>query len=327
MRDETRDLIRGLNIFEMLTVNLSSNSLFDHAELGDNFVTYADTLFPTFAFLSGMSPMPLKRGVELVGLGLAFNAMGAVRSQQLKPRYVGVLQRMGLSALFVNAFGQTPGFPLTATALWTALTVAGADDPKDPLATPQGSFQSKVDCAVLGQNSLYRPEYDPEGLLGSIGTALSMYAGSYFIRNFSDNSALEQAGIGAVAALSGILLSKVLPQVYPLSKIWWTPSFALFSSGYAIVKYALVRLTHPYLPQSVKYGLTNLGKKTLEIYLTDAVLHAVLGGTGIWEKAKNFLAQYVGTTAADLGLVTASNFLMIYISTLYVENGIRLRLL
>lgn len=326
MRDETRDLVRGLNIYEMLTVNLSQNPLLGHAGLGANYATYADTLFPTFAFLSGMSQMPIKRGVEIVGLGLAINGFGSVMTKKWKLRFLGVLQRMGISSIVINSFGKTPGFPITAAALWTALTVAGADDPKDPFATPEGTCQSKIDTAIFGSHSLHKSNYDPEGLLGAIGTALSMYAGSYFISNLSQYTGLEQVMIGALTASSGVLLSKALPKVFPLSKIWWTPSFVLFTSGYAITKYGIVRLVGPYLPYFVKQALTNLGKKTLEIYLTDAVFHITLSTTGLWQKAKSFLANYVGITAADLGLVTVSNFIMIYLANLYVEKGIRLRL-
>src|SRR5690349_14629008 len=99
-RDPARDVVRGLTALEMTFVNVSGLRWTDHSPyIGQ--ITYADTIFPCFAFLSGMSPTPIRRSLGLVGIGLSLNTVSAFANGKAV-RIPGVLQRLGLASLVAN---------------------------------------------------------------------------------------------------------------------------------------------------------------------------------------------------------------------------------
>ncbi|ANB14762.1 hypothetical protein AWJ20_2369 [Sugiyamaella lignohabitans] len=329
MRDLTRDIVRGLTVLEMETVNLT-NTCLNHASIEDKSITYADTVFPTFTFLSGMSYTPWRRSACLVGLGLAYNSISVIyRGNSFQPRFLGVLQRTGLSSLLFNA-GVSPnsdiryfGYPVVATGLWTIVSTLLADDSSHPFADPSTSAQTKIDTFVFSSHSLYKKEYDPEGLLGCVMTSVTMWLGSWYIS--SKLSPIESLLTGGSLASLGILLSKAFPQYVPISKPYWSPTFTLVAGGYSIVKYSLIELAIPYLPDFISYGLECLGRRSIEVYFSSAILHSILHKFGVDSFVKSKLAKYIGERGSDLAYVSLSNAFMILAAVQFVEHGIRLR--
>uniref|UniRef100_A0A060TCY5 ARAD1D39380p n=1 Tax=Blastobotrys adeninivorans TaxID=409370 RepID=A0A060TCY5_BLAAD len=327
MRDLTRDVVRGLTVLEMETVNVSDRPIFNHAAVNDKSMTYADTVFPTFAFLAGMSPTPLSRGAGLVGLGLAYNSLQFIRirrGDRIKPRFVGVLQRTGLSAMLFNSFPSLcPRYPVLVTALWSVITIGLAKNKRHPFDAPENTAQTKIDSALFSDKSLYRPEYDPEGVLGSMMTAVSMWFGAYYAR--------EKMTLGDSAITGGTLigvgsaLAYFVPSFFPVSKPFWTPSFTLIAAGYSMIKYGAVAAAVPHLPEPVTYALSCMGRRSIEVFFSSALLHNVLGRWDLWNRLKAKLAEYVGMTAADLLMVGANNALMAFLATVYVKYGLRIR--
>lgn len=326
MRDLTRDVVRGLTVFEMEMVNHSNWRGVAHADVRDKSITYADTVFPTFAFLSGMSPTPWRRNVALVGLGIAYNSAGNIsKGRDFQPRLVGVLQRTGLASLVFNAFPtMCPRYVALVTGLWTAVSIGLATNKQDPFDEPQNTAQTAIDKSVLGEKGLYRPDYDPEGLLGSLMTSVSMWFGAWYAQEQLDIASSIKAGSITMAA--GTALSYLLPKYFPLSKPLWTPSFTLVTAGYSMVKYAAVSALLPYLPKSINYFLTCMGRRSIEVFFSSAVLHNVLNRWNLWSRAKEYLAQYIGYRAAEFALVACNNALMVYLATIYVKYGVRIRL-
>jgi predicted acyltransferase len=325
-RDITLDVVRGLTVFEMETVNNSDWSVFDHASVESKTITYADTIFPTFSFLSGMHPMPVQRGLALVGLGLAHGSLSVIqKGKDFTPRYVGVLQRHGLANMIFNATPKycTYDFPILATSLWTILTVGLAKNPCDPLAKPEDSAQTKIDKTFFPEKSLYIPSYDPEGLLGSLTTAVTIWLGSWYAT--SKFSVEKSAVIGVGSITAGYVLSALLPKYFPISKPYWSPSFALIAGGWSILKCVAVSQAVPFLPECVVYGLTCLGKRSIEVFFSSALLQSVLGRWSLWQKAKACLTKKFGPRLADFTLVGANNALMVFLAIQYVKYGLKIK--
>jgi predicted acyltransferase len=103
-----------------------------------------------------------------------------------------------------------------------------------------GSLPSYVDRALFGRH-LYRPEYDPEGLLSTlpavstvlIGVLAGLWLGTP--RPKEDQlRGLLQAGMGlfVAGAFANLLV--------PINKALWSPSFVLVSGGAAVALLALL---------------------------------------------------------------------------------------
>lgn len=331
-----RDAVRGLTVLEMESVNLSKTMLF-HAPIGCNHITYADTIFPGFVFLAGMSPCSWRRSVGLMGLGLAYNSVGiigyGVNYKDYQPRYLGVLQRTGLSLLILNGLVDNViperYYPAVITSTWLLLTTFLAKDKANPLAIAEYSAQTSIDTAVFSPYSLYRKEYDPEGLLGALTTSLNVWAGRYIAQQANDylnpsNDFKQSSMLGLGCMAVGTILSRVFPRHVPLSKPYWTPTFALVSGGFTLIKYSAVAKLLPYLPGFISHGLECLGRRSIEIYFTSALLHNLLRGTGISSWIRRRLTELVGARVADIVCVCSSNVLMTILATQYVKYGIRL---
>lgn len=82
-RDLTRDVVRGLSTLEMEFVEASDNSWFKHHSSSMSGISYADTIFPAFAFIGGESPRTWYRSIGLIGLGLGFNTLRAIDLEQV----------------------------------------------------------------------------------------------------------------------------------------------------------------------------------------------------------------------------------------------------
>lgn len=340
MRDPVRDAVRGLSVLEMETVNLSKTMLF-HTPIGVNSMTYADTIFPGFVFLAGMSPCSWRRSVGLMGLGLAYNSVGIIghgsNYKDYQPRYLGVLQRTGLSLLILNGLVDSvvpeKYYPAVISSVWLMITTFLAKDKSQPLANAQDSAQTCIDTAVFSPYSLYRKEYDPEGLLGALTTSLNAWAGRYVSRQGLEwSTSLNTNGvdlqkssiIGAACMVVGTILSKVFPRHVPLSKPYWTPTFALVSGGFSLIKYSAMAKLYPYLPYTISHALECLGRRSIEIYFTSALVHNILRGTGISQWVQNKLTSLLGPRIADIVWLSSSNLLMTFLATQYVKYGIRL---
>ncbi|ORY87838.1 hypothetical protein BCR37DRAFT_390353 [Protomyces lactucae-debilis] len=282
-RDPVRDIVRGLTTLEMTLINLSQTKALAHSGYIDQ-ITYADTIFPTFAFLAGMSPSPVRRSVGLVGLGLALNAISA-QAQGTPIRMLGVLQRLGLSLLLINGPARSllcrfNGIPLLLA--WYAISLGFADNAFNPFAhpdyrdpDPSKTAQSKLDMGLFGKRRMYTPKFDPEGLLGTLTTAFSMLAGSTFADSRFFNRRWKVV-LSIVMLFSGNALHLLMPCYAPISKALWTPSFALVTTGVAILKYLAVAAAVPHLPDPLRRVLEATGKRPLEIYILSTLLNLVL---------------------------------------------------
>lgn len=329
-RDVARDIVRGLNSLEMSFVNNSAIRWTNHSGYIDQ-PTYADTIFPCFVFLAGMSRTPLKRSVGLVGLGLALNMIGA-HSKGEMTRIPGVLQRLGLASLIFN--DSTAGYLLQAYSipiltLWYVISILfGSENtfahPAYAGADPSTTAQTKIDTIFFGSR-IYTPSYDPEGLLGALTTTVSMLIGREFeLGRFSTVQKL----LGSLAMIViGEALHLYLPKYAPISKSLWTPSFVLVTSGLSILKYLIVQSCAPMMPEPLLRTLRCCGQRSLEVYLLSTILEIGLlhgGAASIWERSLSFMSQYMTRTIADFILSTSFTAVMAGAAVFMVTCRIKL---
>lgn len=250
------DALRGCTVAAMLLVNDPGDWAhvywpLDHSVW--NGCTPTDLVFPFFLFVVGVSVavsiLPrLEQGVppdalvrsamwralRIVLLGVAINVLAALIMPHAHLRFPGVLQRIGLCfagvALFaLHTRARTQWVTIAGLLLgyWGLLLLGGSLE-------PWTNIVSRFDSALFGRFVyLIDPAtgrgHDPEGLLGTLPslatTLLGLRAGCW-LRRGRLRSLLV---FGVTAALLGALWSLWLP----LNKNLWTPSFVLWTAGWA----------------------------------------------------------------------------------------------
>lgn len=162
-------------------------------------------------------------------------------------RIPGVLQRIALcycAAALLTAFGTWRTRAAVAASLLIGYTLLMRLVPVPGFGhgvlTADGSLASYLDRVLLGHHT-YKPNYDPEGLLGTlpaIGTALiGTLAGDWLRR--ARPVPEKAAGIfaaGVVLAMLGYLTNGLL---LPINKALWTPSYVLYAGGLALLGFGL----------------------------------------------------------------------------------------
>lgn len=250
------DALRGCTVAAMLLVNDPGDWShvywpLEHASWHG--CTPTDLVFPFFLFVVGVSvalailprleqgaprgelvQAALTRAVRIVGLGVLINLMAWWWLPGVHLRFPGVLQRIGVCFAGVALFAlytrpRTQWAAIVALLLGYAglLRLGGSLEPWVNLA-------SRVDSALFGRYVyLIDPAtgrgHDPEGLLSTLPalatTLLGLRAGCWL--RAEGNGRLLLAG--AACLLLGALWSPWLP----FNKNLWTPSFVLWTAGWA----------------------------------------------------------------------------------------------
>lgn len=314
MRDPARDILRGLTFYEMEYTNHSD--YLQHQAPGIDGITYADTIFPTFLFVSGMGSRSTYRNIQTVGLGLSYNLLKQfdrswVKSPQtITVRPFGVLQRIGLAGLVLKlapnpARLESCAYPICAIALWMCLSYGMATDIRHPFKKAALSAQTKIDKFVLSSFgphfTLYTPDLDPEGLLGTLMASVSMWFGAWVSENVVSYNDAFMTGLSLFSF--GHMFSYAFPRTCPMNKPYWTLSFMLSTTGVSLLRYTFVKAAVPYLPSMLTKLLSATGKHTLLLFFASAVLDKV----GVTAQVKRLVNKFVGGIAGDLISTTVIN--------------------
>ena len=250
------DALRGLTVAGMLLVNDPGS--WDHVywpldHAAWNGCTPTDLVFPLFLFVMGVSvalavlprreqgaaPGALRnaalwRALRIVALGVAINALAAWWLPGRDMRWPGVLQRIGVCFAVVAALAiYTPRrawwIAIAALlALYAALLLSGGTLAKwDNLA-------DRVDGAVFGRyvwdrDALTGRVHDPEGLLSTLPAIASSLLGlcaGVWLR-------ARRLKLLLSAGMAAVLLGALWSWWIPLNKNLWTPSFVLWTGGWA----------------------------------------------------------------------------------------------
>ena len=294
----------------MLIVNSSGEGAFSflqHSEFlaHNNQITFADTIFPTFllctGFSSSLAPRShlrlVRRTLGLVFFGCLYNAVRSLLAgQPFRP--LGILQRIGVSSYIVSAwpFNRT-ALPILAFVAWYIATYAGSSgcSNESVYMPPECTAQSRLDIWMFGANRLYKPEYDPEGVLGTITTSLvTVSAGqllNYAIVKYRAPLMSYWRGpkmiwhfygrfIGLLLVLIPIPWLLVRFANTPVSKPLWTPPYVfetvIISAAFwlmtAIVDHYPQLVTGTGILNSLLATLEVMGQRSLEIYLGGEIL-------------------------------------------------------
>jgi predicted acyltransferase len=256
------DAFRGFAIASMVLVNNPGSWSHMYAPLAHakwNGWTFTDMVFPFFLFAAGLSMAVSldrrlragedkqkllasiwKRGLVIFLVGLALNLFPSFDFSTV--RIPGVLQRIALCILVAAPLAiwvRTRWVLVWTVALCTIYSV--------PMLTtgalePGQDFGARIDRAVLGTSHLWSQSrtWDPEGLwstLPAVGSVLfGVVAGRWLLTAPSTlGTSARLLAAGVLALVVGLALDYTL---MPINKNLWTPSYAVFMTGWSLVAYA-----------------------------------------------------------------------------------------
>lgn len=319
------DALRGCAVALMLLVNDPGDWSHTYAPLKHapwNGCTLADLVFPFFLFVVGVSialalaprvargddrgvllRAALMRGARIVLLGVAIQVGAWLVMPDAHLRFPGVLQRIGVCfaaaawlALYAPSRVQWMIIAGLLLGYWLLLLAGGT-------LAPFANLVSRTDTAVFGR-FVYQIDpvsgrgHDPEGLLGCLPslatTLLGLRAGEWLRQG--DRKALPAAGI------AWVVLGAILSLVLPFNKNLWTPSFVLWTAGWAALAlstcHALVdRWGWP--PVGRRFGMN-----AIAAYAGSELMQIALSGLGIQERL--YQRAFAGWIAPMAGPYVAS---------------------
>jgi predicted acyltransferase len=307
------DVFRGFTITAMILVNGEYSHEASYPELAHaawNGWTWADTIFPAFLFLVGVSMAfsvaarlargetrsriaahVLRRSVLLFALGLAidylripshdFPYVGLQGHLQL----TGVLQKIAACDLLASLVYLGAGLRgvVFAAVLFNVLHVLLLYDFPVPgcgpgVLTMACNFPGYLDELLLHGHRWNSTAFDPDGL-GTILPATS----SVLIGILAGHAIRSQArplqrmarllGGGVVLIGAGVLLEAWMP----VNKQLWTSSFALLTAGFAATGLAACMAFVDWLPRAPgSTALEILGRNAIAAYLVSRILANVI---------------------------------------------------
>jgi predicted acyltransferase len=251
------DVFRGLTMAAMVIVNNPGDwgnvyAPLLHAEWHG--WTPTDLIFPFFLFIVGVSitlsrktaswESILRRSAIIFALGLFL--AGYPRFDLSRWRIPGVLQRIAVCYLAAATFYRLmPGDRRRKAVILTSLATALAliywavmmlVPPPGGVAgdlTPEGNLAAWLDRALM-EGHLWRPRWDPEGLLSTVPaistTLLGVVAGLGLGTEWTPDRKAAMLAIGGGVA---VVIGLAWDVVFPINKNLWTSSYAFFTAGAA----------------------------------------------------------------------------------------------
>lgn len=265
------DALRGFAIASMVLVNNPGDwghiyAPLDHAKW--NGWTFTDTVFPFFLFVSGVAmtlsmrargeagteraallARAARRALVIFAVGVALNFIPAFDPATV--RIPGVLQRIALCALVAAPVVIWGGWRSALAAIFALFVLYSIPMLLVPVPGPDGvvaagalepgrDFGAWVDRNVFGAHlwSASRT-WDPEGLVSTLPAAATLLFGvvtGYALARRAPHPSMEVAIAGAALIAGGLALDAWF---MPINKNLWTPSYAVFMSGWALVALAI----------------------------------------------------------------------------------------
>ncbi len=263
------DAFRGFAIAGMVLVNNPGSWKYIHGPLAHaewNGCTFTDLIFPFFLFAAGLAmTLSLSRRAQETGsrlalfrtlarraaviflIGLALNLIPSFQLATL--RIPGVLQRIALTILLAAplvlwgrwraALAGIFGFCGLYLVLMLLVPVQGADGVVGAGRLAPGlDFGAWLDRLLLGGHLWASARtWDPEGLVSTLPATASLLFGvlaGYYL--WAPRQRLPKAAGLLLAGLALLALGWGLGVVLlPINKNLWTPSYAVFTAGWALV--------------------------------------------------------------------------------------------
>lgn len=301
------DAFRGLTIAAMMLVNSPGNHGAVYPQLKHavwNGWTFADTVFPSFLFIMGVSLVfslesrrenaagagdiesrIVKRTLILFALGLFINSFPIFHLSTL--RIPGVLQRIALCYFFTSLIILKSSsiksrifwlFGLLGS-YWLMMRFIPVPGIGAGMLEPGRNFASYIDSLFLsGHMWSYYGTWDPEGLISTIPAIATSLFGAltgYWLRSLYPGRVIAAGMLGAGIFL--IVLGVLLDTHLPINKSIWTSTFSIFMAGIALCSFVPFYL----LMDLGEYRLwarplTILGVNPIAIYFLSEILDTSL---------------------------------------------------
>ena len=266
------DAMRGFAIAGMMLVNNPGDwghlyAPLDHAKW--NGWTFTDTVFPFFLFVSGVAmvlslhtrrerenngarllAVSARRAAVIFALGLALNFIPAFDAATV--RIPGVLQRIALCTLIAAPIVIWGGWRAALVAIVTLfalyaipmlfIPVPGPDAVVAAgLLEPGRDFGAWVDRTTMGAHLWAASRtWDPEGIVSTLPAAATLLfgvvTGHAIVRGSAGSPRMAIAGVALLVL--GLAMDAAF---MPINKNLWTPTYAVFMSGWALLALGLFR--------------------------------------------------------------------------------------
>lgn len=283
----------------------------------------ADMIFPGFLFCVGAAlPYSFRRraadgklalvghvlwrSAALILLGIGLQLLPSFDLQNV--RLPGILQRIGLCYAVVGTLcvllargGREGDLKLDLARLapaaglvllgYAALLLAWDAPGCGPACfDSRHSLPAVVDRAVLGVPHLWPygttdgvVTYDPEGLVSTLGALFNVLAGVMAAVLLQRRGLRDALGLLALAGACALAIGLALDPMLPVVKKLWTPSFALLSSGFALLAFAALawlapRADSPWSTPLLAFG-SNATLAFVGISLVDTAMQLPLAGS------------------------------------------------
>ncbi len=305
------DIMRGLSIFVMMLVNLNPNESLSypfvvHTEWTG--LTLADTAFPCFVFLAGVSAaltvqkldqknwllLVLRRGIALILIGMIYNHFSNIFAWIFNPGYTteifvndlvqhfrpfGVLQRIGFGYIFASIifhYIREPKKILVAAFAILLISSLGYH-----LYYPADSFSQTnnisiaVDQLLQGSSHNHMQKiFDPEGLYGNINAIAHVLLGVVAGILIKQKKQMRCVVIGLLCAFIGAIWTFF----DVISKPLWTTPYVLILCGiFMIILSGLDYLTDcSNKTKKIFFPAIVFGTSSLTIYLLQGLAESAL---------------------------------------------------
>ncbi len=252
------DVFRGITVALMILVNSPGNrtpwSWLEHSAW--NGCTAADLVFPFFIVILGISAVLALTGLRAKGSATpALFAMIFKRSGYIflagvllnifphhfdlnHLRFLGVLQRIAI-CYFVSASLFLVSSCRTQACMMLSLLVIYGCLPLLPgvdAISQTGNLAGYIDRIILKPEHMYRPGFDPEGLLSTIPAIASVLLGNLIgFCLISSRSPAQKRTLMLVPGVLITLAGGVWGQWLPINKSLWSSSYVLWTGGLALV--------------------------------------------------------------------------------------------
>ncbi len=265
-RLKSLDAFRGLAIALMILVNNPGDTGAIYSPLRHaawNGWTFADTVFPFFLFIVGVSLVfsfakqeekgisnlvlmvrILRRTIILFALGLALNIFSTL-FEFSNFRIPGVLQRIALCYFFASLIVLTTG--LRGRILWIICLLASywlmmrfipVPGIGVGVLEPGKNFAAWVDSHLLDGYMwwYYDGQWDPEGIVSTIPAIATTLFG-VLTGQWLRSSVPERQKVAGMVLVGIFLLvaGHILDRWLPINKSIWTSTFSIFMAGLALV--------------------------------------------------------------------------------------------
>ncbi len=316
--------------------------------------TPTDVIFPFFLFIVGVAiPFAIapratgaaitrivRRAAIIFVLGLVLNALFGFDPATI--RIPGVLQRIAVcyllaALLFITTGWRTQAIVAAVLLLgyWGAMTLVpvpghGAGD-----LGKEGNLAALIDRALLGPH-LWRVSrvYDPEGILSTVPALATVLLGvltGHWLR--SDRTPAQRSAWLLAAGAAGVVLGLLWSAAFPINKALWTSSYAVLTTGLALVALALCHyLIEIRGHRRWAWPFAVLGVNALALFFLSTLVAVILLVTRVRGGATVHQVIYQGVFAPlaapeNASLAYAGAYLGVWWLVMWVVSrmGIRLR--